>query len=61
MSDLKRRLHRLDGTSRSKGRGGVYVVRTKKQEREAQARAAALGDRWPVIVWRLTPLLDGDP
>jgi hypothetical protein len=54
VGDLRRRLERLEGPRRH---GGVYVVRTETQEREALAQAAASGDLAPVIIWRLTPYL----
>ena len=53
MGDLRRRLDRLEGPRRQ---GGVYVVRSEAQEREAHAQAAR-GDLAPVIIWRLTPYL----
>jgi hypothetical protein len=45
MSELKRRLDRLDGGPPRQG--GVYVVRTDAQERRARENAAAQGDRTP--------------
>lgn len=55
MARLRVRLERLEGAGRS---GGVYVVRTKDDEREARARASARGDRMPVLIRRLTPPIE---
>ena len=55
MSGLRGRLERLEGGGR---RGGVYVVRTDEDEREARAHAARRGDALPILIARHTPPLD---
>jgi hypothetical protein len=55
MTDIRRRLDRIDGGRRQ---GGVYVIRTPEDEKRAKADAAARGDMHPVLVWRRTRPLD---